>query len=120
MALNIPARSEIYWAALDPVVGRKQAGRRPFLILSVEGFNHTEWQIVIGVPLTTTDWANPSHIRIEPVESGLRRVSYAMPEMVRSISIQRLQRRAGRAPVEAVDLAAKRVAVFTGLGRTRH
>lgn len=120
MASSLPVRGEIYKAELDPVVGREQAGRRPFLVLSVEGFNRTDWEIVIGVPLTTTDWANPTHIRIEPVESGLPRVSYAMPEMVRSISIQRLRRRVGRAPVEAVDLAAKRVAVFTGLGRTRH
>jgi mRNA interferase MazF len=120
MALDIPVRGEIYWAELDPVVGREQAGRCPFLVLSVEGFNRTDWEIVIGVPLTTTDSANPAHIRIEPVESGLPGVSYAMPEMVRSVSIQRLQRRMGRVPVEAVDLAAKRVAVFTGLGRVRH
>lgn len=119
MAFDIPVRGEIYRAALDPVVGREQAGRRPFLILSVERFNSTDWEIVIGVPLTTTDRANPVHIRIEPAESGLPRVSYAMPEMVRSISIQRLERRMGRASVDAVDLAAKRIAVFTGLGRTR-
>ncbi len=119
MSLDIPFRGEIYWAELDPVVGREQAGRRPLLVLSVEQFNRTDWEIVIGVPLTTTDWANPAHIRIEPDESGLPRISYAMPEMVRSVSVQRLERQVGRAPVEAVDLAARRVAVFTGLGRTR-
>jgi len=119
MTLDIPLRGELYRAALDPVIGREQAGRRPFLVLSIEALNQTNWEIVIGVPVTTTDWTNPVHVRIEPSESGLPRVSYAMPEMVRSISIQRLSRRMGRVTTETADLTARRTAVLTGLGRTR-
>lgn len=120
MAPDIPRRGELYWADLDPAVGHEQAGRRPFLVLSVEAVNRTDWEIVIGLPITTTDWTNPVHVRIEPAESGLPRVSYAMPEMVRSISILRLGGRAGHVHTETVNLAARRMGVLLGLGRTRH
>lgn len=120
MPLNIPRRGELYFADLDPTVGHEQAGRRPFLVLSIQALNRTSWEIVIGLPVTTTDWSNPVHVRIEPAESGLPRVSYAMPEMVRSISTRRLKRRVGQAPGRAVDLATRRASTLIGLGRTRH
>jgi len=116
---DIPHRGELYYANPDPVVGHEQAGYRPFLILSVERVNQTDWEIAIGVPVTTTDWGNPVHVRIDPTESGLPRVSYAMPEMLRSLSIRRFRSRAGQVPVEVADLTARRVSVLLGLGRTR-
>ncbi len=32
-------RGEIYFANLDPVQGREQAGRRPVLVLSIDAIN---------------------------------------------------------------------------------
>lgn len=119
MAPQIPRRGEIYFANLDPVVGHEQAGRRPFLVLSIEGLNRTAWEIAVGLPVTTTDWTNPVHVRIEPAESGLPRVSYAMPEMVRSISTLRFQRHLGRVSADTVKLAAHRTGALLGLGQTR-
>jgi mRNA interferase MazF len=120
VALETPRRGDLYLADLDPTVGREQAGRRPFLVLSIQALNRTSWEIVIGLPVTTTDWSNPVHVRIEPAGSGLQRVSYAMPEMIRSISARRLRRRVGQAPGEAVDMSARRAGALIGLGRTRH
>jgi mRNA interferase MazF len=117
--IDAPRRGELFYADLDPAVGHEQSGQRPFLILSVGQLNESDWEIVIGVPLTTTDRGSQMHVRIEPMESGLPRVSYAMPEMVRTISIQRLGRRAGEVPLEIADLAARRTGVLLGLGRTR-
>jgi mRNA interferase MazF len=116
---DIPRRGELFYADLDPVVGHEQAGRRPFLILSVERLNETDWEIAIGVPMTTTDHGSHMHLRVEPEESGLPRVSYAMPEMVRTVSIRRLGRRVGEVPIEFANLAARRTGVLIGLGRTR-
>jgi mRNA interferase MazF len=115
----VPRRGELFYANPDPVVGHEQAGYRPFLVLSVEEVSQTGWEIAIGVPVTTTDWDNPVHVRIEPAESGLPRVSYAMPEMLRSISIRRFRSRAGQVPIEVADLTARRVGVLLGLGQTR-
>jgi mRNA interferase MazF len=103
----------------DPglALGHEQGGRRPYLVISVDRMNRAPVELVIAVPLTTTDWTNPLHIRIEPAESGLGRVSYAMPEMARSLSATRFRRRLCRVPVETVDAAARHTGVLIGLAR---
>lgn len=112
-------RGEIYLADPDPVVGHEQGGRRPFLLISVNQMNRSRARIAIGVPLTTTDRGNGLHIRLDPPEGGLARTSFAMPEMVRSMSIDRLERRLGHAPSDTVDAVSKHVGVLVGLGRSR-
>ncbi|HEX5610657.1 MAG TPA: type II toxin-antitoxin system PemK/MazF family toxin [Solirubrobacterales bacterium] len=120
MNLNTPRRGEIYLADLDPVEGHEQSGQRPFLVLSVRAMNEAPWRLAIGVPTTTTDRGGVMHVRLEPTESGLDRVTYALPEMVRSVSAARFRKLLGRAPVECVNLTARRTGVLLGLGRTRH
>lgn len=112
-------RGEVYIADPGPTVGSEQAGRRPFLLISIDRMNRSPAGLAISVPLTTTDRQNKLHVRLEPPEGGLDRISYAMPEMVRSLSTLRLQRRLGRAPSDAVEAVANRVGVLTGLGRAR-
>jgi mRNA interferase MazF len=115
-----PRRGEIYLADLDPVVGNEQAGRRPFLVLSLRRFNKAPAALAIGVPLTTTEWPSDLHVRIEPAnESGLSRISYAMPEMIRSVSVGRFGGLLGRVPADLVETASARAGVLIGLGRTR-
>jgi mRNA interferase MazF len=114
-----PRRGEIFLADLDPVVGHEQRGRRPFMVLSLRNMNRAPAGLVIGVPLTTTPDSGKLHVRIEPSESGLPRVSYAMPEMVRSISTARFGPRFGRAGREAFELTSARTGVLMGLGETK-
>lgn len=104
---------------LEPVVGHEQGGRRPFLIISVNRMNRSRARTVIGVPLTTRKGGEDLHVRLDPPEGGLDRVSYAMPEKVRSISIQRFHRRLGHASPDTVQAVANRVGVLVGLGRSR-
>lgn len=119
MDADQPLRGEIYLADLNPVVGSEQASCRPFLVLSLRRFNKAPAGLVIGLPLTTTEWPSNLHVRIEPAESGLSRVSYAMPEMVRSVSVRRFGRLLGRAPVPRVEMASARAGVLIGLGETK-
>jgi mRNA interferase MazF len=114
-----PRRGEIFLANLDPVVGHEQEGQRPFMVLSLLGMNKAPIGMVIGVPLTATEGQSNLHIRVEPGASGLPRVSYAMPEMVRSISTERIGRRYGRADREVFELTSDRVGVLIGLGRKK-
>lgn len=104
---------------LEPVVGHEQGGRRPFLVISVNQMNGSRAGMVIGVPLTTRDKGNELHVRLGPPEGGLDRVSFAMPEKVRSISTERLQRRLGHTSAETAEAVAKRVGILVGLGRSR-
>lgn len=119
MGAHLPRRGEIYAVDLDPVIGSEQAGRRPFLVLSIGRLNKAPARLAIGLPLTTTEWPSGLHVRIEPAESGLSRVSYAMPEMVRSISTLRFGRRLGRAPFAKLETASARTGVLIGLGETK-
>ncbi len=117
--LEPPRRGEVFLADLEPVVGSEQNGRRPFLVLSLRQMNSAPANLVIGLPLTTTDRSSKLHVRIDPAESGLSRVSYAMPEMVRSISTLRFRKQVGRVPIETVETASARAGLLLGLGRTR-
>lgn len=120
MYVEPPKRGELYIADPDPTVGHEQRGTRPHLILSVSQINRSPLDLVIALPLTTTDTSSLLHVRIEPQpETGLTRVSYAMPEMVRSISGQRLGRRIGRVRSELVERTAHHVGFLLGLGRTK-
>lgn len=112
-------RGEVYVGDPDPVVGHEQGGRRPFLVVSISHMNGSSASLAIAVPLTTRDRRNKLHVRVEPPEGGLERVSFAMPEMVRSVSTMQLQRRLGRASPDTVEAVAKRVGLLVGLGRAR-
>ncbi|HVQ59202.1 MAG TPA: type II toxin-antitoxin system PemK/MazF family toxin [Solirubrobacterales bacterium] len=112
-------RGEVYLADPDPVVGHEQGGRRPHLVISVNQMNRSAAGLLIGVPLTTTDRGSKLHVRLEPPEGGLNRVSFAMPEMARSVSTARLLGKLGYASPDAVESVAKRVGILIGLGRGR-
>lgn len=112
-------RGEVYLADPDPVVGHEQGGRRPHLVISINPMNRSAAELLIGVPLTTTDRGNNLHVRLDPPEGGLTRVSFAMPEMTRSVSRARLLQKLGYASADTVEAVAKRVGILIGLGRSR-
>jgi mRNA interferase MazF len=85
-----PSRGEVWLVNLNPTKGHEQAGKRPALVLSVDAFNHGPADLVIVVPLTTTDRGIRSHIRIEPPEGGCTKTSFIKAEEIRCISTQRL------------------------------
>ncbi len=119
LASDSPARGELYIADLDPHVGHEQGGRQPFLVLSIPQMNRAQLGLAIGLPVTTTLHGTKLHVRIEPGDTGLSRVSYAMPEMARSISTERFGRLLGRVPTETAETAAGHTAFLLGLGRTK-
>lgn len=112
-------RGDIYLADPDPVVGHEQGGKRPHLVISINPMNGSPAELLIGVPLTTTDRANKLHVRLDPPEGGLTRATFAMPEMARSVSRARLLRKLGRASPDTVEAVAKHVGILIGLGRSR-
>lgn len=91
-----PSRGDIWMLDLDPTRGHEQAGKRPGLIVSADPLNHGPAGLVIVVPITTRDRGIPLHVCIEAAEGGLRQVSFAKCENVRSVSADRLMRRMGR------------------------
>jgi mRNA interferase MazF len=88
-------QGDVHWADPEPVRGREQAKARPFLVVSVDSMNRSPIDLFIAVPLTTKDRGNALHVRIEPPEGGLGSRSFAMPEQLRVMSMERASRRLG-------------------------
>ena len=86
------------------VVGKERVGpeRGEGFEQTGEELNHSRAELVLAMALTTTDRAQRLHWAIDPPEGGLRRRSFAMPEMTRAISHRRLLQRFGE--VEAATL----------------
>ncbi|MDP8925021.1 MAG: type II toxin-antitoxin system PemK/MazF family toxin [Chloroflexota bacterium] len=109
-----PARGEIWWTSLDPVVGYEQAGTRPVLVVSTDTYNQGPLGLVVIVPLTQRIRPFPLHIAVQPEETGLKSAGAIMCDQPRVISKRCLlnQRAAGRlgAPImERIDQLLKTV-----------
>jgi len=90
---------ELYFADLDPVVGREQGGEnRPVLILSNDGFNRV-FDVVTVVPFTRQGGKArkvfPFEVLIGAGVAGNPVDSIAMPQQIRTISRFRLLDRIG-------------------------
>jgi mRNA interferase MazF len=83
-------RGEVWLADLEPTRGHEQAGERPVLIISADPINQGPADLVVAVPFTTRRRAIPTHVEVRPPDGGLRDVSFAMCEQVRSLSAERL------------------------------
>ena len=88
-------RGEVWTVDFGEPIGREQAGRRPAVVVSADPLNASRAEVVIVVPCTTVRRDLPSHVELEPKTSGLKTVSYAKCEDVKSVSTERLVRRLG-------------------------
>ena len=75
--------------------GREQAGTRPALIVSVDGFNQSGAELVVVVPMTSRRKRVRTHVEVLPPEGGLSVPSYIKCEDVRSLSTERFMRLMG-------------------------
>jgi mRNA interferase MazF len=86
---------DILLCDLNPVAGREEGGIRPVVVVS-----HDRYSVIPGlflaVPLTSRNRELDHHIEIPADrQTGLKQISYAMTEQVRSMSDQRAGRRLG-------------------------
>jgi mRNA interferase MazF len=107
--LSAARQGEVWFVDLDPTQGREQAGRRPAVTVSVDQLGGGPRELAIMVPLTTTDHHQRLHVPIDAPNGGVRERSYAMPEMVRSISRDRLVERWGMVDDATLVEIARRV-----------
>jgi len=61
VAQYVPDAGHIVWISLNPRLGREQAGRRPFLILSRRAYN-AKTSRAVGVPITSMRKGYPFEI----------------------------------------------------------
>ncbi|MCX6024280.1 MAG: type II toxin-antitoxin system PemK/MazF family toxin [Chloroflexi bacterium] len=112
---SFPLRGDVWIADLSPVRGHEQGGRRPCLVVSWDPFNSGPADLVIILPITTTDRRIRSHIPMDPPEGGLPRRSFILCEQVRSISKERLLDRRGPVSPEIMAQVEEALAVLLDL-----
>jgi mRNA interferase MazF len=106
-------QGDVWFCDLNPIRGHEQGGSRPAVLISVDQLSAGASGLAIVVPLTRTARPSPLYVPIEPPEGGVRELSYAMPEMVRSISRERLSARWGAVSAATLDAIAHRVHLLT-------
>ena len=92
-------RGEVRWAALNPVRGREQSGRRPVLVLSHDVFNERSGT-VIAVALTSQEPRAGFPLTLESRALGLRKRSWIKISQIRTLSVDRVGARVARASEE--------------------
>jgi mRNA interferase MazF len=111
MAYIGPVRKwDVFWADLDPVVGREQAGRRrPVLVVSTDSFSNSTLQLVMVIPLTKREEKTRQFFAFEvPLPKGTVGNEFtpvAETQQLRTISKQRLREHAGRLEGESARAA---------------
>jgi len=87
-------RGEIYWADLNPVRGREQAGLRPVLVLSQDIFNRRS-DTVIAVAITSQPQRARFPLTFDLPDGTLSKPSWVKISQVGTISVDRLGKRIG-------------------------
>lgn len=95
-------RGDILWANLNPSLGHEQGGLRPVLVLSHEVFNERSGT-VIAVAITSHEQRAGFPLTLELPASGLPKRSWVKISQVRTLSVERLGKKLGRAVPEIVE-----------------
>ena len=95
-------RGDIVWADLNPTRGHEQAGLRPVLVISEDVFNNRSGT-VIAIALTSQPQRAGFPLTLGLSSPGLPKQSWAKISQIRTLSVQRLGKKIGRASPEELD-----------------
>ena len=73
----------------DPI-GHEAGKSRPVVAVSHDRL--AQVGLITVLPITRTRHAWPSHVEVEPADSGLQETSYVQTEQIRTISTERVTR----------------------------
>jgi mRNA interferase MazF len=92
MVSGVVRRGQIYFASLDPVRGREQAGGRPVLVVSSDAINRLPLvvTVVVGTDAANISRDYPVNVRVTAAESGLPLDTVFLCFQVRSLDPSRL------------------------------
>jgi mRNA interferase MazF len=111
--LSAPGR--IWLADLRPTRGREQSGRRPVLVLSVDFFNAGPADLVVVLPLTSTQRDLSLHVKVSKGDGATRNDRVILCEAIRSVSKDRLISRWGMLSHEVMAEVEDRLRILLDL-----
>ncbi len=85
--LKMISRGQIYFVNLSPIHGRKQAGRRPVLVISADAINRQPLvvTVVVGTDAKIVPRDYPTNVRVTTKETGLPRDTVFFCFQIRSL-----------------------------------
>ena len=95
-------RGEIYWADLNPVRGREQAGLRPVVVLSQDVFNQRS-ETVIAMAITSQPQRAGLPLSLALDSTKLPKPSWVKISQLRTISVDRLGKRIASVSPEELE-----------------
>jgi mRNA interferase MazF len=95
-------RGNIYWANLDPTLGREQSGHRPVLILSHDIFNDRSGT-VIALAITSQEQKAGFPLTFELESKNLPKRSWAKISQIRTLAAERIGKKLGQVSEEELD-----------------
>ncbi|HEX6749812.1 MAG TPA: type II toxin-antitoxin system PemK/MazF family toxin [Longimicrobium sp.] len=98
-----PSRGEVWFADLRPVRGHEQDGVRPVLVVSDDAMNHGSSDLAVVLPLTTKIRAHSFRVPVVPPEGGLRSMSFALCDQIRTVAHARMERRLGSVSAQTLE-----------------
>jgi mRNA interferase MazF len=107
-------RGEIRWADLNPVRGHEQAGLRPVLVLSHDVFNERSGT-VIAMALTSQPQRAGFPLTLELQAAKLPKRSWVKISQIRTLSVERIGAKLGRASAEEVSQAVEGLNEIIGI-----
>jgi mRNA interferase MazF len=94
-------KGDVYWAELDPVRGHEQGGRRPVVVVSEDVFNARSGT-VIAMAITSQAPRSGFPLTLELTSVKMPQRSWVKISQVRTLSVDRLDKKIGRASPEEV------------------
>ncbi len=111
-----PARGDIYFTDLSPVIGSEQGGFRPVLVIQNDIGNKYSPTVIVSAITSQIQKARlPTHVELPAHLSGLERDSVVLTEQVRTIDKKRLRRRVSRLDDEVMAKVDEALAISVGL-----
>jgi mRNA interferase MazF len=110
-----PVRGTVVVVDLNPTIGHEQLGLRPCVVVSDDAVAIDQrFPLLCVVPITGTAGTGALYPALSPGTSGLRRVSYALIDHLRSIDKQRIVQMHGTLPPEEVDAIDRGLRLYLG------
>jgi len=111
---RLPKQGEVWWVDLEPVRGHEQGKKRPCLVVSDNAFNAIPHGLVWVVPVSSSPRRHNLTVEVVPPEGGMKVTSAVLCHQLRTVSIERLDKRAGVVSAATMRQVMRRAVLILG------